>query len=208
MEIPLQARVECADGVCGRSMYVLINPAVEKVTHLVVKESSSNTEYIVPVDVVSETIADVIQLRCSKAELKKMEPFIETRFVEEQVPDMALGYGYGMGSYYYWPYVRPERTVQVPVESQHIPAGELAVHRGDRVEATDGPVGQVDEFVVDPETDQITHLILREGHLWGRKDVMIPRSALDDTRHSAVFLKLDKRQIEALPTFPVRRRWA
>ena len=68
MEIPLQAKVECTDGVCGRSVYVLINPVVEQVTHLVVRETSSpHTEYIVPVDVVSATTADTIQLRCSKA---------------------------------------------------------------------------------------------------------------------------------------------
>ena len=51
MEIPLQAQVECTDGVCGRSVYVLINPLVEQVTHLVVKDDSfPNTEYIVPVE--------------------------------------------------------------------------------------------------------------------------------------------------------------
>jgi len=73
MEIPLNAQVDCTDGVYGRSVYVLINPVINQVTHLVVKEDSSpNTEYIVPVDVVSETIADTIRLRCSKAELEKM----------------------------------------------------------------------------------------------------------------------------------------
>ena len=74
MEIPLQAQVECTDGVCGRSVYVLINPVVDKVTHLVVREDSSpNTQYIVPVEAVSATIVDTIQLRCSKAELEKMD---------------------------------------------------------------------------------------------------------------------------------------
>ena len=67
MEIPLNAQVECTDGVCGRSAYVLINPVIDQVTHLVVKEDSSpNTEYIVPVEVVAETVADTIQLLCSK----------------------------------------------------------------------------------------------------------------------------------------------
>ena len=62
MEIPLNVQVECTDGVCGRSAFVLINPVVEEVTHLVVREDSfPNTEYIVPVDWVAETIADTIQ---------------------------------------------------------------------------------------------------------------------------------------------------
>jgi sporulation protein YlmC with PRC-barrel domain len=212
MEIPLNAQVECTDGVFGRSVYVLINPVIDQVTHLVVKEDSSpNTEYIVPVDFVSKTIADTVQLRCSKAELEKMDPFVKTTFIEEKVPDRIYAHSggkYGMGSYYYWPYVTPERTVQVPVEHLQIPPGELAVRRRTRVEATDGYVGKVDEFVVNPENGNITHMVMREGHLWGKKDVIIPLSAMGDTREDTIFLKLDKHQIESLPTFPLHRRWS
>jgi sporulation protein YlmC with PRC-barrel domain len=211
MEIPLNAQVECTDGVCGRSVFVLINPVMDKVTHLVVKEDSSpNTDYIVPVDFVTETIADTIRMRCSKAELEKMDPFIKTTFIEEKVPDRNFGYSgiYGMGSYYYMPYVTPERTVYQSVENQQIPPGELTVRRGTRVEATDGYVGKVDEFVVNPENGHITHLVMREGHLWGQKDVIIPLSAMRDNRQDTVFLKLDKHQIESLPTFPLHRRWS
>jgi hypothetical protein len=57
MEIPLNAQVERTDGVCGRSAFMLINPVLDEVTHLVVREDSSSKEYIVPIDVVSETIA-------------------------------------------------------------------------------------------------------------------------------------------------------
>ena len=208
MEIPLQAQVECTDGICGRSVYVLINPVVDKITHVVVKVDSSNTEYIVPIDIMSETIADTIRLRCAKAELEKMEPFIETTFVKEKVPNISMGYGNGMGSYYYMPYVTPDMTIQVPVEHMQIPYDEIAVRRGTRVEATDGYVGKVDEFVVNPQNDHITHLVMREGHLWGKKDVIIPLSAMTgDTSEDTVFLKLDKQQVGALPTFPVHRRW-
>ncbi len=214
MEIPLNAPVECTDGVYGHSAYVLINPVADQVTHLVVKaDTFPNTEYIVPVDLVAETIIDMVRLRCSKAELEKLDPFIKTKFIEERVPERYYHYTsgtYGMGSNYYLPYVSPE-TMQVSVEVKQIPPGELAVQRGTHVEATDGYVGRVDEFVVNPENGHITHLVLREGHLWGRKDVIIPISELavtDRTDADTVVLKLDKRQIEALPTFRVHRRWA
>jgi hypothetical protein len=210
MEIPLNAQVECTDGVCGRSAYVLINPVIDDVTHLIVREDSSpNKEYIVPVEYVKETIADTIRLQCSKADLEKMDPFIKTTFIEEKRPAMIFGDNESaMGSLYYMPYVIPEMTVQVPVEEQQIPPGEFAVRRGTRVEATDGYVGNVDEFVVNPENGHITHLVMREGHLWGRKDVIIPLSAMGDTHDDTVFLKIDKRQIESLPTFPLKRRWS
>ena len=155
MEIPLQARVECTDGVCGLSAYILIDPVSDQVTHVVVKETLSNTEYIVPVDVISATITDTIWLHCSKAEFEKMSPFVQTEFVQEKILDYA-GYQGGipeMGSHFFMPYVTSELRVPVSAELQQIPPGELAVHRGTRVEATDGYVGKVDEFVVNPEKD-------------------------------------------------------
>lgn len=211
MEIALQAQVECTDGVCGRTAYVLINPVVEQVTHLVVRENAfPYTEYIVPVDLVTETITDTLQLRCSKADLEKMDPFVQTTFVEDKAPYFNQGFNgaYGMGNYYYWPYVSSGSPMYVAVEHQQIPPGELAVRRGTRVEATDGYVGKVDEFVVNPENGHITHLVMREGHLWGQKDVIIPLSAMGETREDTVFLKLDKHQIESLPTFPLQRHWS
>jgi hypothetical protein len=211
MEIPLNARVECTDGVCGRSESILVNPVLDKVTHLIVREAASNTEYIVPIDFVVETIDDTIRLRCSKAELKKMDPFIKTTFVEQKVPDRNFNYPgglFGGGAYYYLPYVASDETVQVPMEHKQIPVGELTAQRGTRVEATDGYIGHVDEFVVNPENGHITHLVMREGHLWGKKDVIIPVSAMGDTREDTVFLTLDKHQVESLPTFPLHRRWS
>jgi sporulation protein YlmC with PRC-barrel domain len=211
MEIPLNAQVECTDGICGNSVYVLVNPISEQITHLVVKAPSLNqTEYMVPLENVTGTIVGTIQLNCSKAELEKMPPFVKTEFVDEKVPVYAAlngFHGYGVEGYYYWPYISPEGNVQVPVEHRQVPPGEMVVHRGARIMATDGYVGRVDEFMVNPENGHITHLVMREGHLWGQKDVIIPLSAMGEAQDDAVFLKLDKRQIESLPTFPVRRRW-
>jgi hypothetical protein len=221
MEIPLNAQVECSDGICGRSAYVLINPVTEEVTHVVVKEDASpNTEYLVPVDIVGETIAETIQLHCTKAELEKMNPFIKATVIERKVADSSFAYGApdrgyaygnpveGNGPFYYLPFVVPQVTMDRTEYHPQIPMGELAVQRGARVEATDGYVGNVDEFVVNPENCHITHLVMREGHLWGQKDVIIPLSAMGDIRQDTVFLKLDKAQIEALPTFPLNRRWS
>jgi len=216
MEIPLNAQVECTDGICGHSEYILINPVTDEVTSLVVREDASpNTEYIVCTDMVTETITGTIQLRCSKTEMEKMDPFINTSYIEAKVPEKVFAYRgsntYGMGSSFYLPYVTPGTTMQVPVEAQQIPLGELSVRRGTRVEATDGYVGHVDEFVVNPENDHLTHMVMREGHLWGQKDVIIPVSAMKsigETNEDTVVLNIDKSQIEALPTFPINRRWS
>ena len=106
-----------------------------------------------------------------------------------------------------WPYYAPLASYITP-EKEHIPADELAIRRGARVEAVDGHVGRVDEFLVNPSNDQISHLVMREGHLWGQKDVTIPVSQIDHYQDNTVYLKLNKQDIEKLPSIPVRRNRA
>lgn len=74
------------------------------------------------------------------------------------------------------------------------------------LEQDNGRIGRVDEFLVEPTSGHITHLVLRQGHLWGQKDVTIPVAQIEKFDDDAVHLKLDKRSIEALPHIPVRRR--
>ena len=208
MDIPVDVNVECTDGLCGRSTYVLINPAHKEVTHLVVREADRlHTERVVPVDVVSETTPDVILLQCSRNEFNKMDPFIQREYIREEMPDSddrPVGYA-GYGPFLLWPYMMPERMELVTVEHKQIPRGELAIQRGTRVEATDGHVGRVDEFLINPANDRITHLVMREGHLWGQKDITIPISQIDRIEGDIVHLKLSKDQVEALPSIPMHR---
>ena len=204
MDIPLNAEVHCADGVCGRSTYVVVNPVNEQVTHVVVREEwFPQAEYLVPLDLVTESTSDTIHLRCMKKDLVMQAPFIEVEYVEGDLP----GFRYEKGNYMLWPYNVPEEGEVIPVETERVPPGALAVRRGAHVRAIDGRVGRVDEFLVDPVSEHITHLILREGHLWGQKDVTIPVSEITLIEEDTVHLKLTKKQIEALPTIPLRRRY-
>ena len=208
MDIPVGVEVHCADGLCGRSTYVLINPVCKEVTHMVVKEAKPpRAERLVPIKAVSETAPDVILLSCTQDELSKMDPFIQTEYIREEMPDLEYApSGYvGGGPYLVWPYSVPDRTYVVPVDHKQIPVGERAVRRGTHVEATDGRVGRVDEFLVNAENEHITHLVMREGHLWGQKDIAIPVSEIERIQEDTVYLKLSKDEIEALPAIPVHR---
>ena len=48
-----------------------------------------------------------------------------------------------------------------------------------RVHASDGEIGKVEGLVVDPAHGHVTHVLLQEGHLWGRKQVAIPIGAVE-----------------------------
>jgi hypothetical protein len=166
------------------------------VTHLVVKEKDApHTERLVPIDLVTETTPHLIRLRCAKDELAHLQPFLKVEVVEEKIPHYVP-------DSYLMPIEIPE-TKWVTVRREAIPAGEVAVRQGARVEATDGHVGRLDEFLVDPVTEHVTHLVMREGHLWGKKDVNIPVSGIDHLEENAIYLKLDREQVRALPSIPI-----
>lgn len=202
MDIPINADVQCADGLAGRSTYVVINPTTQQITHVVVQEKGFvGNEHLVPIDQVVETTPHLIRLRCTRDELAAMDDFVEIEYLRGDAPYFQ----YAAHEYVMWPYAVAEAALVV-AEHKRIPPGELAVHRGAEVKASDGYVGRVDEFLVDAANGHISHLVLREGHLWGRKDVTIPVSQIDHIEEDTVYLKLDKRSIEALPAIPVRRR--
>jgi hypothetical protein len=201
MDMPLDAEVVCSDGVAGRSTYVIVNPQTEELTHVVVKElSGHHTERLVAVPTVETTTKDHIILRCSRAELSAMEPFMASSFVQSPIavpqytgsPDMVR-----QRPYVYQDVIREIRY-------RAIPPGELSVRRGEKVAAIDGVVGTVDEFLINRD-GHITHLVLREGHLWGKKDVTIPVDHIDRLAEGSVYIKLTKEEVGGLPHIPIRR---
>ncbi len=198
MDIPIHAEVRCANGPCGESECIILNPVTDRVTHFVVCEKAYPFEKrLVPVEQIKETTPYMILLDCDLDEFSKMPKFVETEFI---VPDP---FKYDIGPTMLWPYTTFMDAITI--EHEQIPPHELAVHRGAQVEATDGRVGQVDEFLVDPKSGNITHLVLREGHLWGKKDVTIPVRQIDRIEQDVVYLKINKQEAENLPAIPIRK---
>jgi sporulation protein YlmC with PRC-barrel domain len=77
-----------------------------------------------------------------------------------------------------------------PAEAELIP--------GHPVHATDGEIGQVEGLVIDPRSHHVTHVLLQEGHLWGRKEVAIPISAVTGV-DDGIQLNITKREVQDLP---------
>jgi hypothetical protein len=69
--------------------------------------------------------------------------------------------------------------------------------------ATNGPVGHLESFVVDPVNDQIKHVVVRTGHLLSRQRVAVPASEMATIVDHAILLRLDRRGVEELPHVPL-----
>jgi hypothetical protein len=80
----------------------------------------------------------------------------------------------------------------------HVPEGEVEVRRGEHVHASDGEIGRIAGFVIDPADHHLTHVLLDEGHLWGKKRVVIPIGAVTDVSNG-VSLSMTKAEVGDLP---------
>ena len=200
--IPLNANVACSDGPCGQSTNVIVNPINHTVTHFALRDKSlaGNPTRLVPAGMVASVTPQQITLTCSKADVEDMTPFIVTNFI----PQSAPGYAYATGEAYHSQYVVND-TGYDAVNELIIPAGEEEVYSGMHVQATDGKVGKLDALVLDPDSGMITHILLREGHLWGKKDVAIPVAEIKYSDGESVYVKLDKAAVKALPEVPVKQ---
>ena len=188
-EFAMGAKASCVDGPGGKVSRMIIDPATETVTHLVIQPKHPlGVGRLVPLDLVETTAGD-IRLRCTVEEFGELEPAQETELID----DVTAGLGIGglnapMGV------ISPVQTILEDV----VPLGEADVDRGDPVHALDGEIGRVHGCQVDPDDHRVTHVLLAEGHLWGRKEVAIPVSAVT-TVENGIWLNLTKKQVEDLP---------
>jgi sporulation protein YlmC with PRC-barrel domain len=198
-ELHLDAKIICTNGECGKSKAVIVNPVNREVTHLVVTYSYG--EYMVPLSFVTASDHDHIRLSCSAEELTQMPSFTKVQVVGDPDADFLM--------YDEWsaPYVTSYPMEEALVETELVPPGELAVHRGDPVSATDGHVGEVGEFVVDAESGHISHLVLQKGHLWGKREVTLPIGLIDRVEEGVVYLNVDKAAINELPAVKIKRHY-
>jgi sporulation protein YlmC with PRC-barrel domain len=198
------SEVSCADGQCGQLSRVVVDPVAVAVTDLVVEpEHRSGLARLVPVELASPA-ADGILLSCTLAQFAQFDSAEETQFVPG-----TRGYEiYGPDQVLSWPYYRLGDTVMDPdlegkfsetVTVDTVPVGEVEVRRGGHVQATDGAIGQVQGLVIDAASEHVTHVLLQEGHLWGRKQVAIPIGAVTDVADDGITLSISRQQVADLP---------
>jgi hypothetical protein len=184
LQLTMGARASCTDGHCGEVRSLIVDPSTETVTHLVIQPGHRHKPArLVPTDLIETTTGEV-RLRCTIGEFENLDPAEEA--------DMVAGPGLPGGS---------SRGIDEPtriVVQDLVPVGETEVSLGHPVHALDGEIGQVRGFLVDPGDHRVTHVLLREGHLWGRKEVAIPVSAMTGIE-AGIRLNLTQEQVGKLP---------
>ena len=163
----------------------------------------------------AQTGSHGVLLNCTKADFDRLDPADETQLRPSSGwPGLQ---GYGSEQVLSWRYYglswgagtgdgtgldssagpgRGHAMREVSYDS--VPLGEVEVRHGDSVHATDGDIGLVEGLVIDPGNHQVTHVLLQEGHLWGRKEVSIPITAVTSV-DGEIRVNLTKEQVGDLP---------
>jgi PRC-barrel domain protein len=81
------------------------------------------------------------------------------------------------------------------------PSGQLAVRGDQPVHSTDGEIGKIRAVGVDASSRRVTHILLQEGHLWGKREVAIPWDSVTNVA-GGVHLSLTSEAIKGLPSVP------
>lgn len=203
-QFAIGSQAVCQDGPCGRLRRVIVDPAMKTVTHLVVEPKRyPGFGRLVPVELV-EADDHRIRLGCTRAELDKFAAAEETEYLPAGTAGSCT-----QDEVLTWPYYSVGGAVagsegDFGAELAYtairdvVPSGEVEVRGGDCVHATDGNIGRVQGFVVNPDNHRVTHILLAQGHLWSRKEVAI---AVADVRsiNAGIQLRLSKRQVTQLP---------
>lgn len=210
------SEVRCSDGGCGQLERVVVDPVTRTLTHLVVRPDEGAGR-LVPVGLVEDgdgTSDLLVRLSCSTDDFLSLASAEESDVVRGPAdapghrsgltvaqPSYALGMGTaGTGAPGVVPVPLPRYRAEPEAAAyERVPTGEGQIRRGQRVQASDGEIGHVQGLVVDPEDQQVTYVLLQEGHLLGKRTVAIPISAVTRVGH-AVRVHLSRQELSDLPT--------
>jgi sporulation protein YlmC with PRC-barrel domain len=215
--LEFETPVYCTDGKLGELADVVIAPRSMRVVDLVVRpRHMGGPARLVPIEAAEGSAWDEsIHLTCSMDEASGFPAIQEAAVMRlGEVPSGDSAWDVGV-----------EDVIAVPAGSSmdmaptldgmdplmevvydRIPKGKVELRHQSSVVSSDGHlVGKVDAFVVDG--DEISHVILERGHIWGRRDVTIPISCLARLETDQVVLGISRHEVGALPSVRIHRTW-
>ncbi len=207
--------VDCDDHECGQLRSAVVDPVKLEITHLVVRPRGREDDgRLVPVDLVRTSTAQRVRLGCTHAQYEALDGAQTTDVLpgpgdaelRQQTIDTVLAYHvYGHRPDLGIVTANPSRrTEPVTLTHDNLPSGEGEVGRGQHVHASDGDIGHVRGLLAGATGHRVTHVLLDEGHLWGKKEVAVPVGAVKEVVDSGVYLGLTRKEVGDLPPVATR----
>ena len=204
MRLELGKRVRCADGAQRELADVVIDAATQSVTHVVVQpHDDHDAARLVPIQLAKGGDGPELSLTCTSESLQDFEPVAAHAYLRtgERIEEDS-NWDVGVEDLQPVPQYAPtafgefgEYGQDAVVTYDRVPKGEIELrHASDVYSADRHHLGSVDGVVVDP-AHRIRHLLLERGHLWWKKELEIPASAISKFENDMVVLGVDKSEL-------------
>jgi hypothetical protein len=223
MKIELDITVTCRDGAFGRLEDVVIDPKTRRLTHLVVQpqDHSDRARLVAIEDARHDEQPDTLGLERTIADLEQSDPIQESAYLRMGEllaggPDWSVGiqemyslpeYG-SLGPEIMGAGTTMEFDQHVAVSYHRIPLDGVEVRRASPVTSSDGHhLGHLIGFGIDDQA-LITEVILEHGHMWTKRMVAIPGTAIERFETDELTLSMSNDHVGGLKSLPGHRRWA
>jgi uncharacterized membrane protein len=194
--IPLGAQVACIDGYGGSMTGLIVDPLARRLTHIVVRDYTvPAVDHLVSLAQVAGTTEDRVRLGCSRDTLAALDPFADERYIRSEA-------SYYMPIYAIDPFMEFEAE-HIPLVTEQIPPGELAIQDGAQILASDGPVGEVSAFVVKNGSGAISAIVVRVGDGPTSREHTISIAEVEQIGSRTLSLTLAREQVARLPARPL-----
>jgi sporulation protein YlmC with PRC-barrel domain len=192
------------DKKIGELESVIVEPTTEEITHLVVRKGVLNTkDKLVPISLVAQSDGSSIKLHEFKGGVKDLQNYETSMFVplDTYINDDLEGEVIPL--VFYPPLSSPRaystHLTGIPVIKKELPGDEEALREGAEVVGMEGKkLGRVKEVILDPKTDRVTQLLVKEGVLF-KKEYLIPVEWVRSIEENEIDLYVNQNLIENLP---------
>jgi hypothetical protein len=210
MRLELGEQALCSDGAVLELADLVVDAGSRRVTHLVIQpRDDPGAARLVPVDLAAGDGEHGISLRCSAEQLDELPLVHEHALVADgEQASEEDGWEVGVRDMQvipdYLPTALPDDLApEVVVTYDRVPKGEIELrHASDVYSADRHHLGSLDGVVVGADGG-IDQLLLSRGHLWWRREISVPATAVGELANDMVTLGVSKAE---LGTFPSERR--
>ncbi len=217
MRINLGVPVYLSGGQRGPAIdRVIVDPRLWEVTHIVVEKGAGlSAPKLVPLDMVQNWKNDRVELRLTSQQLENMPTYVEQLYckpcillasskepgtakppAKEIFTQEGVPYGPGIMPHQTRP-VDTSRAKKAQPEAGQTERGPIELRNGALVEAVDGPIGKLDQLLLDTNIDKITYVVVNGNGQKGR-EVRVPVEWVGYLEPSRIRLSATKQQVKDL----------
>lgn len=190
---------------------VILDPNTREVTHIVIERNFLSSEHkMVQMDRINTAVEDRITLLPPEESFDEFTDFEESQFVnldatEYPEGDVNSSFWFPPTNYAWWratPHIaHPGNPVYKVDTRDTLPEGTVALEEGAKVLSRDEKhVGDIEELIVEPEENRVTHFVIREGLLF-KEHKLVPVTWITMIEEDEVHLSVSASVLEKLPKY-------